>query len=222
MFTNFIEYETALEKIVETDLTENQIDKLLQIITENSSLTTTDLYDIVTNISNGEKIIMDGYKEYAFDPILNENRETNLIEIAIPIIRKYIPDTMIGYLTEKHAMVIIDKIMEVEFKIDDTKETLTNRIDEMFNAGDLSIPIQGLRKEPTTVEIITNGVFAPMLHKGIQFGEKFHKKEKCNNNKLTIKDTLKGYSMLDTTSPLELMLPKMIVTLKDLLGKKGK
>ena len=222
MFTDFIEYETTLEKIVETNLSENQIDNLLQIITENSSLTPIELYDIVTNISNGEKIIMDGYKEYAFDPVLNEHKITNLIEIAIPAIRKHIPESIICHLTEKHARVIVENIMGVEFVIGDTKETLSDRIDEMFSAGNLSIPIQGLRPESTTIEIITNGVFAPMLHKGIQFGKEFHKKEKCNKNKLTIKDALKGYSMLDTKSPLELMLPKIIVTLKDLLGKKGK
>jgi len=223
MFTEIIEYENILDDIVEnTTLSEHQTDKLIKIITENPTLTPEELYTLAIDIYNDEKIIMDGHQEYVFDPILNENTQTNLLEIALPIIRKYIPDTIISHLTEKHARVIVDSILDVEIMESDNKETLSQRIDEMFSAGMMAIPVQGLRPTPTTVEVVTHGVFAPMLHKGIQFDKKFHKKKRCNKmmNKSTVRDALKGYKMLDSSTPLEMMLPKILVTLKHLLGKK--
>lgn len=223
MFKEIVEYENVLEHIIETNLNENQTNLLINLLENNLDLPADSIIEIVGNIQSGEKIIMDGGVEYSFDPILNESEGVNLITVALPLITKHIPEQVINHLTEKHAVSIVNSILEVEFDEEDTVITLQNKINEMFEAGDISIPVQGLRKEPTTLEIMTHGVFAPMLYKNIQFGKKFHKKpiESHCKNKSTLKDALKSYKMVDGETPLMKLLPKFIITMKDLLGKKA-
>ena len=135
---------------------------------------------------------------------------------------KYIPKEIIGYLTETHAKKIVDKILDIEFDENTTQDDLSNRMDEMFSAGDMSIPIQGLRDQAKSVDVVMNGVFAPTLYKSIQFGKNHYEKPikaHCKN-KNTLKHALKDYKMIDEKSPLSKVLPKFIMVLKNLLGKK--
>lgn len=221
MFTEIIEIENALDKIKTYNLSENQINTLINVINENPTITAPKLLEITDDIMSGNKIILNA-GEFSIDPILNESKIVNLMEIAFPIITKYIPKDIIGYLTETHARAIVNKILNVEFTPGkDTALDLRNRIDEMFALGDMSIPIQGLRKQPNTMEIVMHGVFAPMLYKGIQFDPEMYSKPKQSHcdNKNTLRNALKDYTLVggEKETPLMQLLPKFIVVLKDLL-----
>lgn len=222
MFTELMEYEVALNKIAtKTHLSEKKINTLINLITENPTIGANELFDIAVSLENGEQYLFDGAHGYSLDPILNENLSINLMEIAIPTITKHIPKEIIGYLTEKHARAIVESILSVEFNPGkDTALDLRKRIDEMFDAGDISIPIQGLRQQPNSVEVVMNGVFAPMLYKNIQFDKKFYNKpqESHCRNKSTLKDALKDYNFTNDETPLMKLLPKFVMVLKNLLG----
>jgi hypothetical protein len=86
----------------------------------------------------------------------------------------------------------------------------------------VTIPVQGLRNTPTTVEIMRYGVVAPMVHKGIQFGKDLYDEptNSMKNNKNTLRDALKDYNFYDEESPLSQILPKFITVLKNLYGDK--
>lgn len=222
MFTELMEYEVALEKIVtKTNLSESQTNILLNLINKNPEIGATELIEIATHLDKGEKYIFDGSYGYSLEPILNESLSVNLMEITVPLIMKHIPEEVIGYLTEKHAQSIVEKILTVEFDPStDSALELKNRIDEMFSAGDISIPVQGLRKQPNSIEVVMNGVFAPMLYKNIQFDKKFYNKPQVSHckNKSTLKSVLKDYQMTDDETPLMKLLPKYVMVLKNLLG----
>jgi len=218
MFSEIIEYEKILEKIVnDTDLTENQINKFISIIVDYPTLSPQQLLDLSISINNDEKIIMDGYTEYAFNPILNESKKITLLELVLPIIRENIPDTILIHMNETSLVMLLNEILNLPINLNDNQSTITTKINEMFSSGNLSIPIQGLRKQPTTIEIVTNGVFAPMLFKGIQFDKKFHK---LNNKSRTIRDLLQSVEPSSLT-PLQQILPKILITLKQLLKTQG-
>ena len=222
MFTALIEYEFILDKIsTKTNLSENQTNRLIQLIEQNPTIGASELFDVSLALNNGEQYLFDGAKEYSLDPILNESSNINLMEITIPIIMQYIPKEVLGYLTEKHAKSIVESIVSIEFNpTKDTTEDLRNRIDEMFASGDMTIPIQGLRKEPRSIEVIMNGVFAPMLYKNIQFDSKYY--DKSNNstydNNSTLKKALKDYKPMSVDTPLSKLLPKFVMVLKNLIG----
>lgn len=222
MFTKLVEYDFILDKIAtKTHLTEEKINTLIRLIIENPNISANTLFDISISLDKGEKFIFDGGQVFSLEPMLMESSTVNLMEITIPLITKHIPQEIIKYLTEKHARSIVESILNVEFNPEnDTVLDLRNRIDEMFDAGDISIPVQGLRKDPNSVEVVMNGVFAPMLYKGIQFGPQFHKKpiESHCKNKSTLKQVIKDYTFVKSETPLMLLLPKFIITMKNLLG----
>ncbi len=220
MFREIIEYDDALDKINDMCLDEAQVDALITILRENPKLSAAKIIEIADHLSNDEQIILDA-GTFSLDRILNESEQTiSLFEIAIPVILKHIPKGIIGHLTETHTRVITDKILNLPIKDGDTKETLAKRIDEMFAAGDMSIPVQGLRQEPLPTVVVVRGMMAQPLHKGIQFKkEMYMKPEKSQqDNDCTLRSALKGYTMLDMETPLTQILPKFIMVLKNLLG----
>ena len=135
MTETYTDYTITINKITENTFSPTQADMLIRTITENPTMTTIELMDTVTNILDDKKIIFDGYKEYAFDPILNESEHINLLEIVIPILRKHIPDGVLCSLTEKHAISIVSQLLEVKFDDNDNGLTLRSKIDEMFSTG---------------------------------------------------------------------------------------
>lgn len=219
MLAEIIEYEYALEKINKFDLKETQVETLLKIINENPSISAPKLIEISEKLSDNEIIILDS-GTYSIEPILNESKIINLLEFALPAITRNIPKEIIGYLTETHARAIVDKIFNVEFDETTTPEQLYARIDEIFTSGDVSIPVQGLRRRPESEHVVLAGTFTQKLHKGIQFGKKFHNKpiKSHKHNRSLLKDALKDYKMIDEETPLMKILPKFIVSLKHLLG----
>lgn len=223
MFLELVEYDDVIEKIKEYNLTESQTNTLIKIISENPTLSVPKLLEITNQISKNEIILLDR-GTYSIDPILNESKNINLLEIALPIILKYIPEDVIGYLTEYHISSITDKIFEVEFDENTSPQQLKQRIDEMFSSGDISIPVQGLRTQKISPNIILNGVIAQKLHKGIQFGKEFHKHpiNSFKNNRNVLRNALKDFNMVNIKdeTPLTKLLPKFIVVLKNLTGEK--
>lgn len=220
MFTEIIEYDDALDKINEMCLDETQVDALISILIENPKLSASKIIEIADQITNDEQIILDS-GTFSLDRILNESDTTvSLFEIAIPVILKHIPKGVIGHLTETHTRVIIDKILNLPINEGDTKEKISQRIDEMFAAGDMSIPVQGLRQEPLPPVVVVRGMMAQPLHKGIQFKkEMYMKPEKSQqDNNCTLRNAIKDYTMVDMETPLTQILPKFIMVLKNLLG----
>jgi len=227
MFTTFVEYDMILNEINDYELSELQKKVLLRIITENPTIDVDHLLEIIDGLSNDEDIVLID-KTYSIDPILNETETetSNLLNFAIPAILKHIPNDIIGYMTESHARVIVDKIFEIEFDETTTPTQLHKRIDELFSAGDISIPIQGLRQKPLSMEVVMHGIFTQMLHKGIQFNKPFYSKHSStksqSHNKNTLRNALKSFNMIGMDeSPLTKLLPKFIVVLNNLLGGKN-
>ncbi len=217
MTETYTDYTIAINKITENNtFSSTQVDMLIRTITENPTMTTTELMDTAKNIINNEKFIFDGHKEYAFNPILMETENINLLEIVIPVLKKQIPEGVLCSLTEKHAVAIVSQLLEVEFSAKDNGLTLRNKIDEMFTAGQITIPVQGLRNPPNSLSIVMNGVFAPLLYRNIPFGGS----SKDENNQ-TLKQALQSTKQDNGESPLMKLLPQMVMTLKKLL-KKGK
>lgn len=219
MFAEIIEYEDAITEICDYNLDESQINTLIRIIRENPTLSASKLIEITSDLFDNKQIILDS-GTYSIDPILNES-QTNLLEIAIPTITKYIPLEIIGYLTETHVKVITDKILDVEFDETTTPQELTQRIDEIFNSGDISIPVQGLRRRPASANVVLGGTFTQRLHKGIQFGDEFEKPLKSHSsNKKILRNALEDFNMIsiDDETPLMKILPKLIMKLKNLVG----
>lgn len=221
MFATILEYDIIFDKIlIETNIKNNKqkAQKFINIILEYPHISANKMLEIAISIDKNENIIFDGYNAFSIHPILNESTNINLMDIIIPLINKHIPKNIIGHLTEKHAMSIINKLLEVEFKSTDSVLDLRLRLDEMFSAGDITIPVNGLRSEANPIEVVMAGVFAPMLYKYIQFGKDFHKSP--NSNKSTLRDVINNYTMVDNDTPLMKLLPKFILTLKDLLPSK--
>lgn len=219
MFTEIIEYDDALDKINDMCLDEAQVDTLIRIISENPKLPAAKIIEIADQLSNDEQIILDA-GTYSVDAMLNESDSTSsLFEIALPVIFKHIPKGVIGHLTETHTRVIVNKILNLPIYNGDTKETLRTRIDEMFSAGDMSIPVQGLRQEPLPAVVVVRGMMAQPLHKGIQFKkEMYMSPEKSqHDNVCTLKNALKDYTLIDMETPLTQILPKFIMVLKNLV-----
>jgi len=207
---------TAITNILENNsFSSTQADILIRIITEHPTMTITELTNTVTNIVDNQKYIFDGHKEYAFDPILMENENINLMEVVIPVLRKHIPDGVLCSLTEKHAVSIVNQILEVEFSSMDNGLTLKSKINEMFTAGQISIPIQGLRNPPNSLSIVMHGVFAPLLYRNIPFGGS----DKDENTK-TLRQALQSTKQDNGESPLMKLLPQMVMSLKKLLKDK--
>ena len=224
MFLDIVEYDKVIEEIKAFELTESQTDLFLTIICENLALSTIELIEIAKKISKNEVVLMD-YGSYSLNPMLNESSKTyNLLEFIIPSLLSNIPREIIGYLTETHVGVIVEKIFDLEFDETTTPAQLQKRIDEMFSSGDISIPVQGLRQQKISPDIILNGMIAQRLHKGIQFGKKFHNKpsNSLQKNKNTLRNALKDFNMvtMDDETPLSKILPKFIVVLKKLGSKK--
>lgn len=208
MITTLIEYKNKLDYILEdTTLTESQVDTLVHVIKENPNITPQEFYEIAIEIDKHDKIIFDGYKEYSFDPILNESSSTNLLEIVLPIINKYIPESVLSHMSNTAIVNLIEQILEVNVE---DMTNISKRIDEMFSAGDISIPVQGLEKEPRSLEIITNGVFAPMLYKSIQFDKQMYKNDKSRKLKDIINDEK------ESNSPIIELIPTILIKLKKL------
>lgn len=215
MTETYTDYTIAINKITENhSFSSTQVDMLIRTITENPTMTTQDLMDTAINIANNKKFIFDGYKEYAFDPILMENETINLLEIVIPVLRKHIPDGVLCSLTEKHAISIVSQLLEVKFDENDNGLTLRNKINEMFSTGQITIPVQGLKNPPNSLSIVMNGVFAPLLYRNIPFGVS----GKEENNQ-TLKQALQSTKQDNGESPLMKLLPQMVMTLKKLLSK---
>jgi len=216
MTETYTDYIIAINKITENNtFSSTQVDMLIRTITENPTMTTQDLMDTYNNIADNKKYIFDGHKEYAFDPILMESESINLMEIVIPILRKHIPDGVLCSLTEKHAVVIVNQLLEVAFSSMDSGLTLKSKINEMFSAGQITIPIQGLRNPPNSLSIVMNGVFAPLLYRNIPFGGS----DKDENTK-TLRQALQSTKQDNGESPLMKLLPQMVMTLKKLLKDK--
>lgn len=215
MTETYSDYAIAINNITENyNFTPTQADKLIRTITENPTMSTQQLNDAAENILNNEKYIFDGYKEYAFDPILTESQDINLLEVVIPVLKKHIPEGVLGSLTEKHALSIVSQLLEVDFNENDNGLTLRHKIDEMFSTGQISIPVQGLRNPPNSMSIVMNGVFAPLLYRNIPFGMS----TKDSNNE-TLRQALQSTKSNKEESPLMKLLPQMVMTLKKLLKK---
>jgi len=209
-------YMTAITNILESNsFSSTQADILIRMITEHPTMTINELTTTATNIVDNQKYIFDGHKEYAFDPILMENENINLMEVVIPILQKHIPEGVLCSLTEKHAVAIVNQILEVDFNSSDNGLTLKSKINEMFSAGQISIPIQGLRNPPNSLSIVMNGVFAPLLYRNIPFGGS----DKDENTK-TLRQALRSTKQDNGESPLMKLLPQMVMTLKKLLKDK--
>ena len=213
MTETYTDYTIAINNILENNaFSPTQSDVLIRTITEHPTMTITELITTVANIVDNKKLIFDGYKEYAFDPILHENANINLLEIAIPIIRKHIPDGVLCALTEKHAVVIVNQMLEVKFNSMDNGLTLRSKIDEMFSTGQITIPVQGLRNPPNSLSIVMNGVFAPLLYRNLPFGS-----SSKDANTQTLRQALQDTKQDNGESPLMKLLPKLVMTLKQLL-----
>ncbi|RLC46442.1 MAG: hypothetical protein DRH57_06070, partial [Candidatus Cloacimonadota bacterium] len=155
------------------------------------------------------------HKEYAFDQILMENTNINLMEVVVPVLRKHTPEGVLCSLTEKHAVSIVNQILEVKFSSMDNGLTLKSKINEMFTSGQISIPIQGLRNPPNSLSIVMHGVFAPLLYRNIPFGGS----DKDENTK-TLRQALQSTKQDNGESPLMKLLPQMVMSLKKLLKDK--
>jgi hypothetical protein len=209
-------YIAAITNILENNsFTSTQANILIKMITEHPTMTINELTTTVSNIVDNQKYIFDGHTEYAFDPILMENENINLMEVVIPILQKHIPKGVLCSLTEKHAVVIVNQILDVEFNPTDNGLTLKNKINEMFSAGQITIPIQGLRNPPNSLSIVMNGVFAPLLYRNIPFGGS----DKDENTK-TLRQALQSTKQDNEDTPLMKLLPQMVITLKKLLKDK--
>ncbi len=221
MFATIIEIEHVLDMIKSYQLNEQQINKLLSYIKENPTISVPKLIEIVDDIQDGKYVLLNA-GEFSLDPILNESKTVNLMQITLPIITKHIPKEILGYLTEVHVRYIVDKILDVDFiPGDDNVLDLRNRIDEMFMSGDITIPLQGLRKEPNSIDVVINGIFAPMLYKGIQFDLNMYSEpfKSYSKNKKTLRYALKDYNDSNNyDAPMLRLLPKFIIVLKDLLN----
>lgn len=220
MFNEIIEYDKVLDAIIDYELSESQIDALLCILRENPTMTVPKILEITDHLANNNRIVLDS-RTYSIDRILKESTSNiSLFEITIPIILKHIPKGIIGYLTESHIHIIVDKILNLPFYESDNVNTLTRRIDEMFGSGDISIPIHGLRQEPISPVIVIRGMMAQPLHKGIQFSKEMygssHRSKEVNN--CILGNALRDYTMIDMNSPLNQILPKFILVLKNMLG----
>lgn len=226
MFTELIQYNDIIEKIADLDLTESQVDSLLLAIKENPSMSAPQLLEIGDKLSQNEEIIM-GSGTFSIHPILNESDTVtmSLLEFIVPAISKHIPNDVLGYLTESHAVAIIDTILDMRVDSNISIDGLHNKIDEMFSAGDIGIPLSGLRKQSASVDVIMNGMFGPiLLHKGIQFKKDQYNQPMLSQSKNngTLRNVLKDYEMVgcDTDSPLSKLLPKFIIMMKRLMGDK--
>ncbi len=220
MFVDLIEYDIALDEISTIGLTESKVDVLTEIILKNPTLTPDQLIEIAYQLDSNKKLILNDGKEFSINPILNESKCVNLMELVIPVITKYIPTNILKHFNESHVKSITDKILNIPFDDNTSIFELRERIDEMFSSGDMSIPIQGLRKEPSSIEVVMHGIFAPILYKGIQFGKEHYAPlsvSQCKN-KLILRDALKAYTLVDNDTTLIQLLPKYIITLKKLLG----
>jgi len=226
MLNQLLECEEALEKIKEYDLNEAEINNLLGLIMEHPTFTAKQLIEITDKLSKKEKILLNSGL-FSINPILNENKNYgyNLLDFAIPAITKYIPPAVLSHLTESHARVIADKILDIDFDKTTSPEQLHKRIDEMFLSGGLSIPVQGLRQQAASVDLVVRGSFAPMLYKGIQFGKEHYEKpiKSTDLNKSTLRNALKDYKFLNgkESTPMTELLPKFMIVLKKLI-KNGK
>src|SRR5574344_637775 len=114
MFATIIEIEHVLDMIKSYQLNEQQINKLLSYIKENPTISVPKLIEIVDDIQDGKYVLLNA-GEFSLDPILNESKTVNLMQITLPIITKHIPKEILGYLTEVHVRYIVDKILDVDF-----------------------------------------------------------------------------------------------------------
>lgn len=221
MFLEIVEYEKVIDKIKNLNLTESQINILVEIISNNLKLTPLMILEIAGKLSRNNTILFNS-GIYSLDPILNESkkREYNLLEFALPPIMAHIPKAIMEYLTESHIKCITEKIFDIPFDKYTSPNDLKNRINEVFSSGDISIPLQGLRNIPISSTVVLNGIITQKLHKGIQFGEEFHKNglNSLERNRNTLRNALKDFNMIDVETPLSQILPKFIVVLKNLGG----
>lgn len=225
MFSEIIECEYALDEIKQYGLDARQINTLLTIIVEHPKLNASSLLEIAQKLVKKEKILLNS-GIFSLDPILNEskNNDVDLLEFAIPAIMKFIPSNVLSHLSENHVRIIVDKFLDIEFDSKTTPSQLKHQIDEMFLSGDIKIPVQGLRQNAESVDVVIHGSFAPMLHKAITFGEDHYDRhsKSSSNNKMTLRDALKDYKFIDYNeeeTPLMQLLPKFSVVLKKLSNK---
>ena len=92
----------------------------------------------------------------------------------------------------------------------------------MFDFGDVSFPVQGLRRRPENSQVVLAGTFTQMLHKGIQFSKEQYEQPKRSHsdNRQTLRNAMRDFKMLkvDEETPLMKILPKLIMKLKNLVG----
>ncbi len=216
MLQEIILFENILDIISKKNLSESQITLLITIIEENTTISPKQLLTTFNNIIDNKTIIMDGGQTYSIHPILTESNEVNLVEIVIPTIIKNIPNGVLSHLTEKHAVSIVNQILDTELNLVTSIIGIKQAINEMFSSGQILIPVQGLKPESTNTNIIMHGAFAPLLYKKLDMSQLLQSNK---NKKTTLRSALTGYKSIDDT-PLMKLLPKIVVTLKDLLGKK--
>ena len=180
-----VKYEYVLDKILEVGLNENQKSLFLEKVRELSKITPETIFLLAEALKKGEKRIFDGYKYIPLDNILLEHKDyIDYMDLVLPKIVKYIPLPILEYFSEKQAVSLINQINELEISDD-----LDKKLNEVFLSGDLSIPVQGLRGEPISYNVVVNGVLSPLLNK---------KLKKENGSK--IKHALYDYEFLDTGS----------------------
>ena len=218
MFIDMIEYDCSLSYITSLGMNEAQVDTLLLVINENPTLSNVKLIEIADQLVIDQKIIL-GTSIYYTNPMMNESTTISLLEFTIPAILNNIPYPIIEYLTESHARIIVDKILSMDIDSYTTGATIEMSINEMFSSGAIAIPVQGLRKEPSNVGLVINGIFAPMLNKSIVF----------TNGHIQIPDTSRGrnnkflkgvLSTSNENTALMNVLPKYVVTLKNMIKDK--
>ena len=150
---------SELYRIEELGLNAEQYKKLTTYLAENK---VNNLFEIANKLKRDE-YIFDGQFSYTLETMLFESKE-NLLNLLMPIIEANIPEGVLLHFNQTQAIDLYEKLLDLPI---DKNKSIERQLNEFLSAGDISIPLQGLRQCPTTIEIIRRGVFAPILFKRV-------------------------------------------------------
>lgn len=126
--------------------------------------------NIISMFKNKTKYIFDAQFTYTTESILiecmNNNSFANLISSKLI---SNIGTNPISFFESKHIKALYIQISELDVTGVTNNTELSMRLDEMFAAGDISIPAQGLRSEPEDFNVIMRGMIMPLFYKEIDF-----------------------------------------------------
>ena len=115
----------------------------------------------MSDLKKGEKYIFDGQFNYLelSEIILNEEiKDNEKIDKVFGVLKENIPEEILKRFSAKQMVSILGEAYDYTDGLENT-----DALNEMFLAGDISIPVQGLKTDGLNMEIVKYNVFAPIL-----------------------------------------------------------